>query len=186
LYLIMATIDTGYSDRATAVATQFGTGYGAMSSPMLWALATYAASTGDTNALTHIASQLKRAADSSRTRRDSLLANVVSAHLALARHDTAAALQQLARLAPNAPLEDLEWQPWEALAGERLTLAKLYLARGHYSLADQVAGRLEASQPVIHLAYLPAALAIRAAAATALGQTGSAEIYRRREVALYR
>ncbi len=185
LYLMMTTIDTAYNDRAAAVARQFGTGYAAMGAPVLWALATYAASTDDTTALTRIATQLKRAADSSQTRRDSLLANVVSAHLTLARKDTAGAVQRLMRLTPNAPLEDLEWQPWEALAGERLTLARLYLAKGDYTLADQVAGRLEASQPVTYLAYLPAALAVRAAAAAALGQAGRREIYVRRAAALH-
>jgi serine/threonine-protein kinase len=186
LYLIIATIDSAYRSRAGEVARQFGTGYRGMGSPVLWALATYAASTRDTAALAGIASELERRSDSSRTRRDSLLSNVVSADAALARGDSTGALQQLMRLTPNASLEDLEWQPWEALAGERLTLARLYLARGDYPRADQVAGRLEASQPVIHLAYLPAALAVRAEAAAALGEASRAAIYRRRTAALQR
>ncbi len=63
----------------------------------------------------------------------------------------------------------------ESLAGERLTLARLLVAQGDLVRADQVAGRLEAPQPVIHLAFLPSALALRERVAVALGQRGRAE-----------
>jgi hypothetical protein len=111
---------------------------------------------------------------------------LILARIYLARGDTADAQRRLEALRPNAPLEDLEWQPWEALAGERLILARIYLARGEYAAADQVAGRLEASQPVIHLAYLPAALAVRVSAATALRPPERAQAYRRRAAELHR
>ncbi len=186
LYLIDATAASGLDDRAAAVAREFGTKYSGMGGAMLWALGVWAAHRGDAPALSAIAQVLQASADSSGARVDSLLAKVIGAHLTLARGDSASALRELAALSPNAPPGDLEWQPWESLAGERLTLAGLLVAQGDLVRADQVASRLEAPQPVIHLAFLPAALALRERVAVALGQRGRAEGLRLRIQALRR
>jgi hypothetical protein len=186
LYLIDATAGTGLEDRAAEVAREFGTDYPTMGSPMLWALGVWAAHRGDAPGLSAIAAALHAKADSSGARLDSLLAQVMAARMLLLHGDTASAARSLTALSPNAPLGDLEWQPWESLAGEQLTLARLLLARGDYVGADQVAGRLEAPQPVIHLVFLPAALALRERAAVALGQERRAERFRLRAAALRR
>jgi hypothetical protein len=108
----------------------------------------------------------------------------MAARLQLARGDTGAALRDLRSLSPNAPLAELEWQPWESLAGERLALASVLMARADYAMAEQVAAMLEAPQPVIHTVFLPAALAIQQQAAAALGQPHRAEVLARRARAL--
>ncbi|MBA3318333.1 MAG: protein kinase, partial [Gemmatimonadales bacterium] len=170
LYLIDATVATGLADRATEVAREFGTEYSTMTSPLLWALGAWAAHRGDAPGLSAIAEALRAKADSSSARVDSLLAAVMAARLTLVRGDTTSAVQALSALRPSGRLGDLEWQPWEALAGERLTLAELLFARGDYAGADQVASLFEAPQPVIHLVFLPAALALRERTAKALRQ----------------
>jgi tetratricopeptide (TPR) repeat protein len=186
LYLIDATTETALEDRAVEVARQFGTDYAVMGGPMLWALGSWAAHRGDAPGLSAITAALEAKVDSSGTRIDSLLAKVMAARMMLVSGDTASAMRNLASLSPNAQAGDLEWQPWESLAGERLTLAKLLFARGDYAGADQVASRLEAPQPVIHLVFLPAALALRERAAVALGQERRAEGFRSRAAALRR
>jgi hypothetical protein len=60
------------------------------------------------------------------------------------------------------------------------------MARGDFAGADRMAGQLEAPQPVIHLVFLPAALALRVRAAVGLGQEQRAERLRFRAAALRR
>jgi hypothetical protein len=184
LYLIDATAAPGLDDRAAAVARDFGSEYSTMGGPVLWALGIWAAHRGDTLGLSAIAVALGAKVDSSGARADSLMAKVISAHLTLARGDSASALRDLTALSPNAPPGDLEWQPWESLAGERLALAELLAARGDFVGAERVASRLDAPQPVIHLVFLPAALALRERAAVALGEGRRAESLRLRAAAL--
>jgi hypothetical protein len=186
LYLIDATAAQGLDDRAADIARQEGTEYSAMGGPMLWALGTWAAHRGDVTAVSAIAAALAANAKSSGARLDSLLARVFAARLTLLRGDSASAARELMALSPNAPGGDLEWQPWESLAGERLTLARVLMARGDFAGADRMAGQLEAPQPVIHLVFLPAALALRVRAAVGLGQEQRAERLRFRAAALRR
>ena len=102
----------------------------------------------------------------------------------MAAGDSATALSRLSALNPTAPLGDLEWQPWESLAPERLALANLLLARGEYARADEVAGLLQAPQPIFYLTYFPAALAVRTRAAVALGRSQAADRLEARAAAL--
>jgi tetratricopeptide (TPR) repeat protein len=184
LYVIVAGAGGGLDDRAGQVARGFGTEYDRMSTPVLWALGTWASHRDDTTSLKAIAGILARKAGPGTTRSDSLMAKVMAAHAALASGDTAAALYRFSALTPNAPLGEIEWQPWESLAGERLILAQLLLARGDYARAAEVASRLDAPQPVVYLSYLPAALAVRIQAAVGLGQRQLAERLRLRSAAL--
>ncbi|HJX87343.1 MAG TPA: hypothetical protein VJ277_07285, partial [Gemmatimonadales bacterium] len=63
-------------------------------------------------------------------------------------------------------------------------LANLLLARGEFARADEVAGLLQAPQPVFYLTYLPAALAARTRAAVAMGRGQAAGRLEARAAAL--
>jgi protein kinase-like protein len=185
LYLAMGDAVEGAVDEpAAAVARKYGTDYPRMATPILWALGTWAAHRRAAGDLAAIAEVLRLRADSSGLRADSLLAAVMAAHASLAAGDSATALSRLSALNPTAPLGDLEWQPWESLAPERLALANLLLARGEYARADEVAGLLQAPQPIFYLTYFPAALAVRTRAAVALGRSQAAARLEARAAAL--
>jgi hypothetical protein len=185
LYLAMGdAVDGALDGPAADVARKFGTDYPRMATPVLWALGTWAAHRRAAADLGTIAAVLRVRADSSRLRPDSLLAAVMAAHASLAAGDSTTAISRLTALSPSAPLGDLEWQPWESLAPERLALANLLLARGEFARADEVAGLLQAPQPVFYLTYLPAALAARTRAAVAMGRGQAAERLEARAAAL--
>ena len=184
LYLVVAAAGAGLDERAAAVASELGTGYAAMGGPMLWALGIWAARQSSAGSVRAISAALKTKADSTRSRVDVLLANVMSAHALVAAGDTVAGLARLTALRPNAPVTDLEWQLWESLPGERLALAELLLARREFSHADEVAAEFQAPAPVVYLTFLPAALRIRVSAAVALGETRQAARLRQRLAAL--
>jgi serine/threonine protein kinase len=185
LYLVTAdALDGALDGPAAGVAHKFGTDYRRMATPLLWALGTWAAHRRVAGVLQTISTILRVRADSSHLRSDSLLAAVMAAHMALAAGDSSTALTRLAALHPTAPLGDLEWQPWESLAAERLALARLLLARGEYGRADEVAALLQAPQPVFYLTYFPAALAVRTRAAVAMGRRHIAERLAARAAAL--
>jgi hypothetical protein len=184
MYLVIAGAGAGLDQRATEVAREFGADYAGMGSPMLWALGAWAARRGSVVDLNAIAAALKAKADSSRRRADILLAETMEAHALVASGDSAGGLRRLSALRPNASIADLEWQPWESLAGERLALAELLMARREYAKADTVAAQLQAPEPIVYLTYLPAALQIRIRAALALGENRDAERLRARLTAL--
>jgi hypothetical protein len=100
--------------------------------------------------------------------------------------DTLGAIALLRGLAPRAPAIDLTWGEWESLAGERLLLARLLLARGEAREALRVAATHDHPQPIENLLYLPASLVVRREAASRLGLDRLAAEYRERLEALGR
>ena len=100
--------------------------------------------------------------------------------------DSAQAIALLRQLTPAASQADLSWQPWEALAGERLALAELLLASGRPADADSVVSELDSHRAIVYLVYLPAVLELKARAAEALGRPGMAAANRSRLAALRR
>ncbi|MGH7516483.1 MAG: protein kinase domain-containing protein [Gemmatimonadales bacterium] len=186
LYLLNAAAGTGFEAEAAAVAAEWGRQYDSISGPTLWMLAEWAASRGDVEALRSIAAVTAARAAHSGTREDSLFARVVAAHSARARGDSAAAIGLLSALVPTASPRDLMWQPWEALAGERLALAELLFARGRLVDADRIAEEVESHRAIVYLIYLPASLQLRARMAEAMGRPDRAAIYRGRSAALRR
>lgn len=170
LYLLAAAAGTGFEKEANAVATQRGREYDSMPGPNLWLLGEWEASRGNLENLTAIAKVAAHRAASSKDRTDSLFARILDAQTARVRGDSAKAIALLARLRPAAPQADLVWQPWEALAGERLALAELFLARGQPAEADRIAAELDSHRAVVYLIYLPASLELRARAARASGR----------------
>jgi hypothetical protein len=71
LFLVAAAAGAGLDERAAEVAEGFGTDYVSMSTPILWALGTWAAHRADTVALGAISAVLARKADSAGSRADS-------------------------------------------------------------------------------------------------------------------
>ncbi len=180
LYLPIAATGVPLESRADSAAENLGRDYSSMSPPVLWALGLWAAHRGQTAALTGIAKAVRHKADSSQSRRDKLIARVIDAHLTLALKDTAKAVEELATLTPSGAPQDLEWQPWESLGSERLSLASLYLSRREFGRAYDVAALLEAPEPIFYLTYLRASLLLRATAADSLGKSELADEIRRR------
>jgi hypothetical protein len=179
LYLWDATADPGLDTLATAVAAERGDDYGKMSSPNLWLLGEWEAHRGNVSAVRRIGAVLDSLARSG-TRQDSVLARIMAAQVVRAGGDTAAAIVKLSDLTPSAPRAELTWQPWEALAGERLVLAELLLAQRRFAAADSVAAELENHRAVAFLPFLPAGLRVRIRAAEAMGNRALAEQVRRR------
>jgi hypothetical protein len=157
-----------------------------MPSPNLWLLGEWESHHGDLARLRAIERVTRQRAKMSATRVDSLFARIMAAQLARAEGDTAIAMALLRALSPQAPIGELLWQPWEAVAGERLDLAELLLAQGQAAQADSVASELDNHRAVVHLVYLPAVLELRARAAVRRGRTDFAAAHRDRLAALRR
>ncbi|HEY7635507.1 MAG TPA: protein kinase [Gemmatimonadales bacterium] len=186
LYLLDAAATTGFEKEAAAVALQRGRLYDSMPSPNLWLLGEWEAHRGNLEHLRAIAGVATRRAGLSGDRTDSLFARILEAHAVRIQGDSARAISLLAGLRPSAAQADLVWQPWEALAGERLALAQLYLARHQAAEADRVAAEIDSHRAVVYLVYLPASLELRARAARSLGRSDLAAAYVARLAALRR
>ncbi|MEP7343976.1 MAG: serine/threonine-protein kinase [Gemmatimonadaceae bacterium] len=167
----------GYADSIVAAR---GTSWAEMRPTWLWILATWKSEARQTADLVDIAKAMRAKLDSTPNRRDSLLARVLDARVSLAGRDTADAIHRLRRLVPNAPEEELTWQPWEALALERLRLAELLLARGDAAGALRTAEPLDAPEPVVHLMTLRRSLELRERASKSLGQAAQVQTLRER------
>ena len=183
LYLWDASADAGLDGPAEAAAVEVGTNYGGMEGPNLWLLGQWASHRRDVEPVRAISAVLA-ARVAGGTRLDSLFARIMAAYSALVDGDTTVAIDRLSALTPSASRADLTWQPWEALAGERLTLAELFLARKRYFEADSLAAALDNHRSVAFLIYLPASLRVRIRVAEAMGRPDMANRYRRRLTAL--
>jgi hypothetical protein len=131
-----------------------------------------------------ISDVMTRRAGTTGDRTDSLVARIVKAQVSRRQGDSAQAIALLRQLTPAASQADLSWQPWEALAGERLALADLLLASGRPADADSVVSELDSHRAIVYLVYLPAMLELKARAAEALGRSGVAAAHRGRLAAL--
>jgi hypothetical protein len=159
----------------------------AVSSIDLWFLGSWEAHRGHWPVAAEIGESLRTRNSAARTRRDSLLVASLAARVTLAQGDTAAAIEQLRDLVPTADDGSaLVWNPWEALGGERLLLARLLLAKGKALAALQAASTFDAPASMTFLPYLPASLTLRVEAAERLGMRKLAERLRRRQALLSR
>jgi tetratricopeptide (TPR) repeat protein len=189
LFLLNAMAGRGFVKEAEAFAraqlAQFYREPSSVSNVDLWFLGGWEADRGRGGVAAEIAESISVRNARSGTRRDSLFVSSLSARVALAQGDTAGALEQLrALVATTDDWTALAWNPWEALGGERLLLARLLLAKGKALAALQVASNFDAPSPVTYLPYLPASLAVRIAAAERLGDGKLAERLRRRQATL--
>lgn len=147
----------------------------------LWIVGAWHARQGDTALARDIDDRLQAAArEHPERRRLSLISRAVSAHLALARRDTARAIAQFGALTSTARRDSLTWDHFEALATERDLLARLLLAKRQFVLALDAASSFDHQEPVSFVPFLPRSLRIRAEAADSLRQTRLATQYRER------
>ena len=109
-----------------------------------------------------------------------MLAAALRAHVHLARDELEPAIRILTDLQPTAPLWRYTWEFHEALAAERIRLARALLATGDYERALHFASLFDQPGPVTYLAYLGPSLEIRARAAAALGRTQQEREFRDR------
>ena len=186
LYLLDAAAGPGFDRKAAAISLERGRLYDSMPGPNLWLLAEWEARHGTVENLESIAGVIARRAAASGDRTDSLFSRITAAHVARMRGDSARALAMLEGLTPSAPAGELTWQPWEALAGERLALGEMLLAGGRPVEADAVLAELDSHRAVVYILYLPATLELRARAAEAFGRPDLAARHRHRLVALRR
>jgi tetratricopeptide (TPR) repeat protein/tRNA A-37 threonylcarbamoyl transferase component Bud32 len=152
----------------------------------LWQLGVWSAYRGDTTSLVALASALAARAEATGSSGVSLMAEATAALAALARRDTTRAIGALnAVLAvPVPPGAALIWRDAEGRGPERLALARVLFARGQYRQALDVADVFDSPANQSYVAYLPASLALRAAAADSAGDVGKRATYRARIAAL--
>ncbi len=141
-----------------------------LTDPTLWFLGVWDAHRGHVAEARHV---LDLVADPSRggdARRASLIAASLRAHIALADNDTVAAMRLFRELYPNVRRGSL-YYAWESLGFERLTMARLLLARGRYSEAYHEASTIDSpgAANLVYPVFLPASLEIRREAARGLG-----------------
>lgn len=180
LYIVDAAAGFGMEARANEAMQLVAGKYAEMPSYRLWYHNTWESHRRNIANLTAIDAALGNNAAKSGSADDRFFANVASAHLALARNDSADALRKLRALDPRGAPNDIAWGLWEPLAAERLTLARLLLARGEFQEALRVAETFDHPQPVIDLIFLPESLVLRLKAARALHDVKLERLYRER------
>ncbi|MEO8138968.1 MAG: serine/threonine-protein kinase [Gemmatimonadota bacterium] len=175
LYLLTAPVAPALADRARAVARQdsvdFGAHYAGVRYPVrLWELGVWAAQEGRAPVVRAVALDLTtRAARGSRL--DTLLAESMRAHAALAEGDSLQALRRFETLiARAAPVEDLAWNEAASLGFDRLMLGRLLMRQKDYAGAISVLEVHDSGLPAVFPLYQRASLELRLEAATALKQ----------------
>jgi tetratricopeptide (TPR) repeat protein len=191
LYILGALAGAGFEQEADAFAESARRTYRSspdnLSSVALWFLGSWIAHRGGAAEAEKMSERILRNAPAGSPRQDSLLAASLRARATLARGDSTEALRLLRALTPTATSgENLTWDPWESLGGERLLLARLLLARGQAAGALEVASGFDSPVPVSYLMYLPASLSVRVQAAEQLGDTRLAQASRERLAVLQR
>jgi hypothetical protein len=168
---------------------RLGSDYVGIDAVTAWALGTWHAGRGDEDALRVLhrraVESLQRLQQSAsprpdRLRREGMLAEALAADLALLTDSPDVAISRFRALRTTAPSGQLTWQPDEALATERMTLARLLLRTKRYQEAHDVAAVFDHPTPISYLYFLPESLSIRYAAARALGWKRQAQGYEER------
>ena len=168
LYVLDAAAGVNVGNRADAFVSQLSDKMDSRGAAALWLLTLWYARTADTAQLLRVHEALVHRSKPGE-RLDSVMERVSSAYLALARRDTARALAIFSALRPSAPHNVLQGSLWEALAPERITMARLLLARGDAVAAHRAASFIDQPEILIHQLFLAPSLAIRLDAAHALG-----------------
>jgi hypothetical protein len=170
LLYLQAAAGLGFEHEAANLARSQGLDLSSSSSPVLWLRGVWEAHRRDPAAAGRIARALVARADSGRNPVDRRLADLVSAHAALATGDTAEAIRRFTSMTPTGNMQTIAESLWEPLGLERLTLARVFLDRRDFEGAIRVASTLDAPAPISFLLYRPASLRLRLRAARALGQ----------------
>jgi serine/threonine protein kinase/tetratricopeptide (TPR) repeat protein len=177
IFLLVASAGSGFEHEAGVVADSMSTAYDRLSAPRLWAAGTWEAKRKNIARVRSIAAVLRRQADSSGSRTTQLLRRSIDARLTLLEGDSTGALQMLRALSPSAPRGDIAWQPWEALAPERMTLGELLFNTGDFAEAIRVASQFDAVEPISYPLYLRQSLELRRRAAEAMRNSPLSSIY---------
>jgi hypothetical protein len=191
LYLLAAPVVPALRDSARAVARQdsvdTGPNYTGIRFPVrLWELGIWAAQEGRPAIAHAVAADLEvRAAKGVRV--DTLLAQSMAAHAALAGGDSLQALRRLeALLAHPAPVIELTWNEAASLGFDRLTLGRLLIWRKEYARAIDVLNVHDSALPAVYPLYQRASLTLRVEAAEALNDPALTAALRARVAALSR
>jgi tetratricopeptide (TPR) repeat protein len=180
LYTADAAAGAAVGAEADALVEEIGTDHAGQPSAMVWVAGIRAAQLRDSSALAAIVGEFERRVAADSARQDRMFADVFRAHLSLVRGDTTDAIRRFEALVPTGNRAELRWGPWEVLAYEWLTLARILEARGEHEAALRWASQLDHLHPVIYLAFRPASLAVRIEAARALGRQALADSLARR------
>lgn len=180
LYLLDAMGGIAVAKEAGQVADRYSHDVDPKSPQTEWLLASWYAYRGDVAEVESAWARLNAAARTSSDPVTDRLAQALGGRLALLRGDTSEAIRRFRAILPSARREALEWDLSEPLAGERLLLAELLLARGFTAEASVVASQFDHPSPAAFLPFLPASLAIRYRTALALGQRGAGARFRER------
>ena len=186
LFLVDAPVIPALAARARQLAAadsaQFGADYRrAPYSTRLWLLGVWAAIDGHVPVAQSVAAELATRADTGRQRLDSVRAESVLAHVALARADTADAIRRFTSVLHRAlPSDAVAWEESASLGLERLKLGQLLLARRRFAEARAVLEVLDSAAPASFPLYTRPALELRAQAAAALGDAAQAATLRQR------
>ena len=191
LYVLNSVAGAGRMDEPAAALEafareRFGADYeGVVNTESLWVLSVWLEHT-QAHQQRDMAEQevLKRGANDAATPIDRFFAQAITARRALAM-DTLRAISLLQSLPSTAPPE-LTWGFGDALAPERILLARLLFARGQYRESIAAASVFDHAEPVLFLPYLPASLSLRYQAALELSDDVAAEHYRDRLQRLHR
>ncbi len=190
LYLLGSIVAPSLEQRAWTVArgdeAKFGRNFAQYPSTVrLWEVGVLEARRGRPEVAEAMARELHRQARDVDSTYDGHLARSLEGFVSLARGDTTGAMETFTALVPQAFVAlDLQWDELEPRGAERLTLAELYLARGDAGRALDIASVFDSSWPLIHMLYLPASLELRAQAASILGDSVRAALFRERLRAL--
>ena len=190
LYLFAGPIDSVMALRARMLARADSARYGPTYARLpyalhLFELGMWKLHERDVGTAESIAHVLLTRADTTRSpTMDRLLAQSLTARIALARGDTALALRILESLVPTRfPEVQVMWNEMAPGAGERILLARLMLARGDAARALAIANVID-TRAAIHLFFVPESLDLRLQAAIALGDRRTESELRRRIVGL--
>jgi serine/threonine-protein kinase len=151
----------------------------------IWKLGIWTASSGPPEGAHAFSVILADRAARSGARVDSVLAQSMAAHAALAEGDTTQALTRLqALIARASPVDELTWNQAASLGFDRLVLAQLLIQRKEYAPAIRILDVLDSPVPAVFPLYRRASLTSRIQAAEALNRPDLVASLRARLAAL--
>ncbi len=179
-YIVDALVGADVEAQAQAVADSLRHNLDSLSEPRLWYLAVWDSHRGRVDEAVVVRDSLRSLAGRG-SQRAALMADALTAHVDLARGDTARALDLLGNLEPTGQRSSYQ-NPWESLGFERIALARLLYVRSDYEAAYRIAATLDSpcAASVIYPVFLPASLELRLRAAEGVGNRRLAEQLRER------
>ncbi len=180
LALVAAEYGAPVEDLAAQALGTLGGPWEPQNSGVLWYRGTGYAQRAHIDSLASFVAHLHARVLKNPDRATQMVADGLRVRLLLARVDTSNALALLRKLRPNAPPDRIRNLPFEALAWERIMLARLLLARRQYVDAIRAAETFDRPQPDWYLPHLGESLRIRASAARVLDLDDRANEYEAR------